>query len=72
MPAARLVGSNGEMVGVERDPAAVATLAPVCRASRDIQRRFVQGDVRLLDGFDGNFDAIVGRLVLMYLPDRSG
>jgi SAM-dependent methyltransferase len=31
--------------------------------------RFVQGDAQTLEGISGAFDAVVGRLVLMYLPD---
>jgi SAM-dependent methyltransferase len=69
--AARLVGSDGEVVGVERDPAAVvAATARVERAGLS-NVRFVQGDVQTLDGIEGGFHAVVGRLVLMYLPDPA-
>jgi ubiquinone/menaquinone biosynthesis C-methylase UbiE len=69
MLAARLIGAEGEVVGVERDPAAVtAARARVERVGLS-NVRFVQGDVQALEGFEGGLDAIVGRLVLMYLPD---
>lgn len=69
MLAARLVGSSGEVVGVERDPAAVAAAGARVERAGISNVRFVQGDVQTLDGLDGDFDAVVGRLVLMYLPD---
>ena len=69
MLAARLVGPNGDVIGVERDPAAVvAATARVERAGLS-NVRFAQGDVQTLDGFERDRDAVVGRLVLMYLPD---
>jgi predicted O-methyltransferase YrrM len=71
MLAARLVGPDGEVVGVERDRAAVvAATARVERAGLS-NVRFVQGDVQTLDGFEGGLDAVVARLVLMYLPDPA-
>lgn len=33
--------------------------------------RFVHGDAQILEGIAGPFDAVVGRLVLMYLPDPA-
>lgn len=71
MLAARLVGSSGEVVGVERDPAAVSDAAArVARAGLP-NVRFVQGDVQILEGIEAGFDAVVGRLVLMYLPEPA-
>lgn len=69
MLAARLVGPEGEVVGVERDPAAVASARDrVARAGiNNVQ--FIEGDVQTLAQVTGMFDAVVGRLVLMYLPD---
>jgi len=67
---AQVVGSAGEVVGVERAPEAVeeATL----RAGRvgGANVRFLLGDVHgTLDA--GEFDAVVCRFVLMYVPDPS-
>jgi ubiquinone/menaquinone biosynthesis C-methylase UbiE len=69
MLAARMVGPSGEVVGVERDPAAVAAATMRARQIGLPNVRFVEGDVQTLDGVAGDFDAVVGRLVLMYLPD---
>ena len=69
--AARLVGREGEVVGVERDPNAVAS-ATARVAQADLSNvRFMQGDPQTLDGVADGFDAAVGRLVLMYLPDPA-
>jgi SAM-dependent methyltransferase len=69
--AARLVGSDGAVVGVERDPSAVASASARVREAGIGNVRFVQGDAQTLDGVEGPFDAAVGRLVLMYLPDPA-
>jgi SAM-dependent methyltransferase len=71
MLAARLVGSEGEVVGVERDPGAVAAATARVKRAALSNVRFVQGEVQTLDGIEGSFDAVVGRLVLMYLPDPA-
>jgi SAM-dependent methyltransferase len=69
MLAARLVGPDGEVTGVERDPAAVEYAAARVREEGMANVRFVRGDVQTLDCVEGPFDAVVGRVVLMYLPD---
>ena len=67
---AELVGADGEVVGVERSPDAVATAVQRAR-HLDLQNtRFLVGDIRDTVA-DGVFDAITGRLVLMYLPDPA-
>jgi ubiquinone/menaquinone biosynthesis C-methylase UbiE len=71
MLAARLVGPDGEVVGVERDPAAVVAATARVERSGLSNIRFVQGDVQTLDGMQDGFDAVVGRPVLMYLPDPA-
>ena len=65
--AASLVGPEGSVVGIERDPAAVE-FAQRQTAAANVEFRV--GDVRTLDGVEGGFDAVTGRLILMYLPDR--
>jgi ubiquinone/menaquinone biosynthesis C-methylase UbiE len=75
MLAARLVGREGEVVGVERDPEAVASATARVAQAGLSNVRFTQGDAQKLDGVAAGFDAAVGRLVLMYLPNpllRSG
>lgn len=71
MLAARLAGPGGEVVGVERDPAAVQSATARVREAGFGNVRFVQGDAQTLDSVVGPFDAVVGRLVLMYLPDPA-
>ena len=68
--AAELVGSNGYVIGVDRSPAAVE------RARSRAYRRnlsnvsFELGDPAAMQ-FDGMFDAIIGRFVLMYQGDPT-
>src|SRR5436309_13627874 len=66
--AADLVGPSGEVVGVDRDRTAVdwANARAHSRGTRNV--KFVEGDPAEME-FDQQFDAIVGRLVLMYYPD---
>ena len=71
MLAARLVGREGEVVGVERDPEAVASAKARVAEVGMSNIRFIQGDVQTLDGVADGFDASVGRFVLMYVPDPA-
>jgi SAM-dependent methyltransferase len=68
--AADLVGRTGEVIGVERAPAALK----VARARAEAQVRsnvsFREGDPTTMR-FEQPFDAVVGRLVLMYYPDPA-
>jgi ubiquinone/menaquinone biosynthesis C-methylase UbiE len=66
--AAEMVGPDGAVVGIERDPAAVA-LARRRTAEANVEFRVT--DVETLDGVEDGFDAVVGRLVLMYLADPA-
>jgi SAM-dependent methyltransferase len=63
---AELVGPDGAVVGVERDPAAVE-LAQRRTDAGNVEFRV--GDAETLEGVEDGFDAVVGRLVLMYLAD---
>ena len=68
--AADVVGPLGEVVGIERSPEAVAQATARAHQCALVNTRFVVGDIHAaLD--DGLFDAVVGRLVLMYVPDPS-
>lgn len=64
--AAELVGPDGAVVGIERDPAAVELAR---RRTEQTHVEYRVGDVQTLDGVEDGFDAVVGRLVLMYLSD---
>ena len=66
--AASLVGPEGMVVGVDRDPLAIGRARERALAMNLENVRFVEGDVRDLT-FDEPFDAVVGRWVLQYLAD---
>ena len=68
---ASLVGPEGEVVGVDRDPFAVAGARERVGALGLDNVTFVEGDARELDP-DAPFDAAVGRFVLMYQADPTG
>jgi SAM-dependent methyltransferase len=62
---ARLVGSSGKVVGIDQDSGALSKARQRIEAAGLHTVGFVQGDFRT-HGFDGLFDAVVGRYVLMY------
>lgn len=69
--AAELVGPSGNVIGVDRVGAAVEW-ATARASSREIKNvTFLEGDPAVMP-FDQKFDALVGRLVLMYYPDPVG
>ena len=66
--AADLVGPTGDVTGADRAIAAVERAAARAQARRVPNVKFLEGDPTELQ-FDRPFDAVVGRLVLMYYPD---
>src|SRR4249920_1242226 len=75
MLAARIVGPQGEVVGVEGSPVAIDTAR---RRAGDAGLRnvsFLEGDLREIDAVIGSdqppFDALVGRFVLPFMPDLA-
>jgi SAM-dependent methyltransferase len=66
--ATQLVGETGQVVGIDRSAAAVETARERARFGGHRNVDFLVGDVTNPE-VPGKFDAIVGRLVLMYLPD---
>ena len=66
--AAELAGPGGEVVGIDQSPDSVAK-ATAWAAKRGLSNlRLVVGDIH--DRVpDGPFDAIIGRLALMYMRD---
>ena len=66
--AADLVGPTGEVIGADRAAAAAqrATARAQARELRNV--KFLEGDPTEMQ-FDRPFDAVIGRLVLMYYPD---
>src|SRR4051812_3652816 len=64
--AADIVGPTGSVLGVDQSPDAVAKAT--ARAPSNV--RFVVGDIHEPAG-GGPFDAVIGRLVLMYVLDPA-
>jgi 2-polyprenyl-3-methyl-5-hydroxy-6-metoxy-1,4-benzoquinol methylase len=69
--AARLVGPTGSVLGVDAAPAMVE-LASARAAEQGLSTvRFIQSTVDAIT-LDEPVDAVVGRLILMHLPDPAG
>ena len=68
MLAARLVGTSGEVVGIERDAGSIARAEARVAAAELRSVRFTQTDVNQIAS-DQLFDAAVGRFILIFLPD---
>src|SRR5262245_65329742 len=67
---ADVVGGDGEVVGIELAPGAVAEATARAEGLGRANVRFVLGDIH--DPVDeGAFDAVVCRLVLMFVPEPS-
>ena len=66
--AAELVGSEGEILGVDMNSEILETARTRAQAAGLANVQFVVGDVQTLD-LPSDFDALIGRLVLLYLPD---
>ena len=65
---ARLVGISGEVVGIERDAASIARAQARVAQSGLRNVSFLKTDVNKI-AIDQPFDAVVGRFILMFLPD---
>ena len=68
--AAKIVGKDGSVLGVDRASSSVETARRKVASLGVTNVRFAQADVTTLEP-DQQFDAIVGRLVLLYLPDPA-
>lgn len=66
---AGMVGDGGSVVGIDRSPDAIAR-ARRRAAEAGVDATFVAGDLVTAE-VDGPFDAVVGRLVLLYVPDPA-
>lgn len=69
--AAEMVGPTGSIVGVDQDPRVLEAASARAEAARLDNIRFHAGDFRQDVSGDGPFDAVVGRLVLLYVPDPA-
>jgi ubiquinone/menaquinone biosynthesis C-methylase UbiE len=68
MLAARLIGPTGEVVGVERDATTLAMARSRVDKAGLSNVRFLEADVGLVPSSEP-FDAVVGRLILEFMPD---
>lgn len=65
---AELVGPTGSVVGLDVDPRMVEVARSRCADLPNVS--FVQGDVTAVPG-DGEYDAVVSRLLVLHLADRT-
>lgn len=70
MLAADLVGPTGQVVGVEMNGAIVETARARVASVGWTNVRFLVGDLREIS-LDSDFDAVVGRWILMHVPDPT-
>ena len=68
--AARMVGPGGRVIGTDRAVEAVTRASGRAKAVGLENVEFLQGDPTEMT-FDQPFDAVIGRLVLMYYPDPA-
>ena len=68
--AARMVGRQGAVLGIDRASSSVETAARRAAALGFSHARFQVADITTFKT-DEKFDALVGRLVLLYLPDPA-
>ena len=66
--AAELVGSEGQVVGVDMNAEILETARTRAQETGFANIKFVAGDAQTLE-LPSDFDALIGRLVLMYLAD---
>jgi ubiquinone/menaquinone biosynthesis C-methylase UbiE len=67
----KLVGSSGEVVGIERDERSLARARARAKEAGQDNVSFIQSDVAQIL-IDKSFDAVVGRFILQFLPDPAG
>ena len=68
--AAELVGKTGRVLGIDTNPAVLQLAQARAHEAGFEHVSFQASDVRHLE-LDQKYDAIVGRLILMYLPERA-
>lgn len=66
--AARLVGPSGTVIGIDRSAESIAVARSRISAAKLQNVTFVENEITALS-LDQSVDAVVGRCVLMYLPD---
>ncbi len=68
--AAEIVGATGSILGIDKSTEAIALAQKRAAATGVTQVTFEVGDILNLD-VEEEFDALIGRLILMYFPDAS-
>ena len=68
--AARLVGPKGTVVGIDTNPAILEVARARARDAQHLNISFETGDITELS-LAQDFDAVVGRYVLMFTPDPA-
>ena len=68
LAAAEQVGPDGEVVGIDMNGEILNNAAEQLMNAGHSNTTFIQGDIQSIE-LEGEFDAIIGRLVLMYLPN---
>jgi len=63
-----LTGSSGAVVGIDADQHAIAAAQAQAKSRQCSNVSFIQGNIAELTAQPCEFDAVVGRRVLMYLP----
>jgi SAM-dependent methyltransferase len=66
--AGELVGSSGSVIGVDQNPAVLEVARERAMTAGRANVRFVQGEAAAVD-LPNDFDAVVGRLVLMHVAE---
>lgn len=67
---AQLVGPGGRVIGIDTNPSILELARARAQAAELPQVSFIEGDIRHLT-LDADFDAVVGRVVLVYLADPA-
>ena len=67
---AELVGPEGKVIGVDGNAEILETARVRAKEAGFANVEFLAGDARMLE-LGGDFDALVGRLVLMYMADPA-
>jgi SAM-dependent methyltransferase len=67
---AEQVGPQGTVTGVDMNPAMIDVARQRAQAANITNVEFLQGDIFQL-ALDDRFDAVVGRVILMYIKDRA-